>query len=206
MVFESEPCLTNTVPVRSGGEDAMVIEASCREPERFAEIYDAYFMEIHNYVERRLGRGTADDLAAETFLAAFRQRKRYDRARGDARPWLYGIATNLIRRHRRREVATYKMLARAGAAETAEVHNDWLDARIVAQELRPQLLQALAGLSPGDRDVVLMVTLADFSYDQVAEALDIPYGTVCSRLNRARRKLRDALGPSIQIEGGVNDG
>ncbi|WP_345432343.1 RNA polymerase sigma factor [Actinoallomurus vinaceus] len=177
-----------------------MIQASLEAPERFAEIYDAYFVEIHKYVERRLGQDIADDLAAETFVAAFRQRQRYDRTRGDARAWLYGIATNLIRRHRRREVAMYKALARAGAAEAVEVREDGLDARIIALGLRPQLLQALARLNPGDRDVVLMVTLAELSYEQVAEALDIPYGTVCSRLNRARRKLREALGPSDPFE------
>lgn len=94
----------------------------------------------------------------------------------------------------------YKALARAGAAETVEVHEDRLDARIVALGLRPQLLRALARLSPGDRDVVLMVTLAELSYEQVAEALNVPYGTVCSRLNRARRKLREALGQSNPFE------
>lgn len=200
MISDFGSHLTGSAPVRLGDQDAAVIHMSWQEPERFAEIYDAYFVDIHKYLERRLGRDIADDLAAETFLAAFRQRKRYDRARGDARPWLYGIATNLIRRHRRRELAMYRALARAGAAETVEVHEDRLDARIVALGLRPQLLQALARLSPGDRDVVLMVALAELSYEQVAEALSIPYGTVCSRLNRARRKLREALGPSDPFE------
>lgn len=201
MSFEFDRCLTHRIPQRSQHEDAAVIQASWQAPERFAEIYDAYVVEIHNYVERRLGRDIADDLAAETFVAAFRQRQRYDRARGDARAWLYGIATNLIRRHRRREVAAYKALARASAAETVAVHEDGLDARITALGMRPQLLQALARLNPGDRDVVLMVALAELSYEQVATALDIPYGTVCSRLNRARRRLREALGPADPFEG-----
>ena len=75
--------------------DAAVIDASCADPERFAEIYDAYFAAVHGYVERRLGRDAADDLTAETFLIAFRQRDGYDLTRDSARPWLYGIATNL---------------------------------------------------------------------------------------------------------------
>lgn len=175
-------------------EDATLIEASWLEPERFGEIYDAYFVEIHKYVERRLGRDIADDLAAETFLVAFRQRERYDTTRGDARPWLYGIATNLMRRHRRREVAGYKALARAGAADATEVHDDRLDARLAALALRPRILAALARLSPGDRDVVLLIAVAELSHQETAQALGIPYGTVGSRLNRARRKLREALG------------
>lgn len=179
---------------KAESEDATLVEASWQEPERFGEIYDAYFVEIHTYVQRRLGRDIADDLAAETFLAAFRQRKRYDTTRGNARPWLYGIATNLMRRHRRREVAGYKALARVGATDTMEVHDDQLDDRIAAQALRPRILDALARLSPGDRDVVLMITIAELSHQETAEALGIPYGTVGSRLNRARRKLREAMG------------
>jgi RNA polymerase sigma-70 factor, ECF subfamily len=94
--------------------DSAVIRSSWREPERFAEIYDAYFVDVHKYVERRLGRDVADDLAAETFLIAFRQRRRYDLTRENARPWLYGIATNLMARHRRKEIGLYRALARAG--------------------------------------------------------------------------------------------
>lgn len=105
MSFESDRCLASHAPGGLPDGAAAVIQASWQAPERFAEIYDAYFVEIHKYVERRLGRDIADDLAAETFVASFRQRQRYDRARGDARAWLYGIATNLIRRHRSRKSA-----------------------------------------------------------------------------------------------------
>lgn len=66
--------------------------------------------------------------------------------------------------------------------------------RIAAENLRGRLAGALAGLSAGDRDVVLLVALADLSHEEVAAALDIPYGTVGSRLNRARKRLREALG------------
>jgi RNA polymerase sigma-70 factor, ECF subfamily len=82
--------------VRSPDSDAAVIERSRGEPERFAVIVDRHFGEIHRYLARRAGEKTADDLAAEVFLAAFAQRQRYDAARPSARPWLYGIATNLV--------------------------------------------------------------------------------------------------------------
>jgi hypothetical protein len=85
-------------PVHHPLGDAAVIRSSMDQPERFAEIYDAYFVAIHGYVARRLGQDVADDLAAETFLIAFRQRARYDPVRESARPWLYGIATNLVGR------------------------------------------------------------------------------------------------------------
>jgi RNA polymerase sigma-70 factor (ECF subfamily) len=177
--------------------DAAVIRASRQEPERFAAIFDAYFADVHRYVERRLGRDAADDLAAETFLVAFRQRAEYDVDRPHARPWLYGIATNLVGRHRRREVARYRALARAAAGTAADAagrttEDDVAD-RLSALAAQPALVRALAGLGAGDRDVVLLLAVAQLDHDEVAEALGIPLGTVRSRLHRARRKLRSSL-------------
>ncbi|MEV4326723.1 sigma-70 family RNA polymerase sigma factor, partial [Microbispora rosea] len=81
--------------------DAELIEASLTAPERFAGVFDRHADEIHAYAGRRLGPEHADDVTAETFLVAFRKRQRYDTTRPDARPWLYGIAGNLISGHRR---------------------------------------------------------------------------------------------------------
>jgi RNA polymerase sigma factor (sigma-70 family) len=175
--------------------DAELIEQSWREPERFAALFDRYAAELHRYVTRRLGAGgVADDLVAETFLAAFRQRQRYDLARLDARPWLYGIATNLMGRYRRAEARSYRALARTGVDPVTADHADRVVARVTAQGARRQLAAALARLPRRDRDVLLLVAWAELRYEEVAAALGIPVGTVRSRLNRARRQLREALG------------
>jgi DNA-directed RNA polymerase specialized sigma24 family protein len=92
--------------------DAVVIERSLRRPERFAAVFDRHYAAIHGYVARRLGAGLADDVASETFLVAFDRRHRYDLEQRDATPWLYGIASNLVARHRRAEVRRYRMMAR----------------------------------------------------------------------------------------------
>ena len=176
-------------------DDAAIIAASRGDPERFAVIFGRYFGEIHRYIGRRVGVKTADDLAAEVFLAAFSQRRRYDVGRQCARPWLYGIATNLIGAHRRQEARYYRALARADAQPMWQADEDRAADRLCAEAARPALAAALARLAPRDRDVLLLVALADLGYAEVADALGIPYGTVCSRLNRARRQLRDCLGP-----------
>ncbi|GAA2441210.1 RNA polymerase sigma factor [Actinomadura vinacea] len=174
--------------------DAETIARSWHEPELFAGIFHRYFAEIHRYVARRLGADAADDIAAETFLAAFRRRDRFDPAKGAVRAWLYGIATNQIGLHRRAERRHLRALARTPADGVAHGHEDRVAARVTAGEVGGELAKALARLSPGDRDVLLLVALADFSYDEVATALDLKTGTVGSRLNRARKKLRAALG------------
>ncbi|WP_406461068.1 sigma-70 family RNA polymerase sigma factor [Streptomyces sp. NBC_01622] len=177
------------------GDDAEIVVQSLERPELFALLYDRYASDIHRYAARRLGDGAADDITADTFLAAFRIRSRYDRSRPNARPWLYGIAGNLIGKQRRTEVRALKALARTGRDPVAASWSDsWVedpDSRIAA---RGPLAGALAALSAGDRNVLLLVAWADLTYQEVAEALDIPVGTVRSRLNRARRKVRTALG------------
>jgi RNA polymerase sigma factor (sigma-70 family) len=183
--------------------DAAMMEASWHEPERFAEIFRRYFTEIHKYVTRRIGTDAADDIAAETFLAAFRRRESFDASRGAVRPWLYGIATNLIGVHRRAERRFYGALAKTPRTDVSDGHEDRVAAQVSAGLAGGVLAAALARLPQGDRDVLLLIALADLSYQEVAQALDIPYGTVGSRMNRARKKLREALGgvdPTLIIE------
>jgi RNA polymerase sigma factor (sigma-70 family) len=175
-------------------DDAALIEWSWQEPETFAELYDRHAAPIHRYVSRRLGDAVADDVVADTFLAAFRRRHGYDLRRPDARPWLYGIAANLIGKHRRAEVRMLRAFARTGADPAVDGHAERIDNRVSAAAVQRDLAAALAGLSAGDRDVLLLVAWADLSYEETATALDVPIGTVRSRLNRARRKVREALG------------
>lgn len=176
-------------------DDAEIVAQSLEQPELFALLYDRYAPDIHRYAARRLGDTAADDVTADTFLVAFRIRSRYDRTRPNARPWLYGIAGNLIGKQRRAEVRALRALARTGhdpvAASWGESWVEDTDSRIAAQG---PLAGALAGLSAPDRHVLLLVAWAELTYQEVAEALDIPVGTVRSRLNRARRKVRTALG------------
>jgi RNA polymerase sigma-70 factor (ECF subfamily) len=174
--------------------DATLIEQSLAEPEQFGVIFERYFSQIHQYLARRVGTKIADDLTAEVFVAAFAQRQRYDLTRDCARPWLYGIATNLAGSHRRQEERRYRALARVDARLVTPSDEDMIADRISASAAGPALAGALAALDRGDRDVLLLVALADLSYPEVAESLGIPYGTVCSRLSRARRRLRESLG------------
>jgi RNA polymerase sigma factor (sigma-70 family) len=189
--------------VREPG-DAAVVARSVRDPDQFAVIYDRYFAEVYRYVAGRLGRDVAEDLAAETFLVAFGKRDRFDPALGRVRPWLYGIATILVGQHRREETRRYRALARAGRREldAVESHDDRVADTVTAQRLGRQLAAALADLGHGDRDVLLLVAVSELSHQEVALALDIPYG-MGSRLHRARRALRGALGgidPTLDLE------
>ncbi|MER6578594.1 RNA polymerase sigma factor [Nonomuraea sp. NPDC001023] len=174
--------------------DSAVLARSRQEPEVFAEIFRRHAPEIKRFVVRRLGPDVAEDVVAETFLAAFRQRGRYDLARHNALPWLYGIATNLVGRHKRTEARQLNLLARTGVDPVTEPFTSRSDERLSAQAVKQGLAAALAALPAGHRDVLLLVTWGGLSYPEAAEALGIRVGTVRSRVNRARAKIRAELG------------
>jgi RNA polymerase sigma factor (sigma-70 family) len=179
--------------------DGDLIVRSVTEPECFATLFDRHAAAVHRYLGRRVGE-LADDLLSETFLVAFRRRSAYRRERLDVRPWLIGIATNLVHGHARSERRRYRALARA-AAEPAVHAADPADSadRLTAQGLRGPLASALAALKPRDRDVLVLFAWGQLSYEEIAAVLDIPVGTVRSRLNRARRQTRAAL-PSDSLD------
>jgi RNA polymerase sigma-70 factor (ECF subfamily) len=181
-------------PLVPDDDDAVIIKGSMDDPELFATVFDRYYSEIHGYASRRLDRSLADDVAAETFLIAFDRRKRFNPTYSSARPWLYGIASNLISRHRRAEMRQYRALTRTGLDDVADGHADHVAGRVDAQARRGPLAAALADISAGDRHVLLLVAWAQLSCEEAAQALGIPAGTARSRLHRARTKIRAALG------------
>ncbi|WP_433474920.1 RNA polymerase sigma factor [Spirillospora sp. CA-142024] len=180
-------------------DDASVIRRSRREPEAFAEVFRRYAPDIKRYVIRRLGADAAEDVVAETFLTAFRQRDRYDLARPNARPWLYGIATNLMGRHVRAEVRQLRVLERMGTDPVMAPFTERSDERLSAGASRRALAGALAALPKGHRDALLLVAWGDLSYAEAAQALNVRIGTVRSRINRARHRLRRHLGATDSV-------
>jgi RNA polymerase sigma factor (sigma-70 family) len=185
---------------RDERDDAAIVQASLRDPDQFAAIFDRHAPYVHRYLARRLGREAADDLVAETFLVAFGKRKRYDQSRTDSRPWLYGIATNLVSQHRRDEARQLRLRNAIGPEPDVASHAERVVAQVAAQAMGQLLGTALAELSTGDRDVLLLVAWEGLTYDQVATALDIPVGTVRSRLNRARKQVREVLEVPLEAE------
>jgi RNA polymerase sigma factor (sigma-70 family) len=170
--------------------DAEAIAASLSDPRAFVDVFDRHFDAIHRYLCRRVWSHIADELASETFTQAFEHRGRFDRDRPDARPWLYGIAHNLLRHHYRSEERALRAYARSAEVDgTAPPDTPGAD-----------VAELLAELSPGERDVLLLVAWAELEYADVAEALGIPVGTVRSRLNRARGRIHELLERSGQYE------
>jgi RNA polymerase sigma-70 factor (ECF subfamily) len=181
--------------------DSELIARSVAEPEVFATLFDRHAAAVHRYLGRRVG-DLADDLLSETFLIGFRRRAAYRADHVEVRPWLIGIATNLVHGHVRSERRRYRALARAAGQQHVDQGSDPGDAaqRLDAEAVRGPLAAALAALKARDRDVLLLFAWGQLSYEEIAAVLDVPLGTVRSRLNRARRQTRAALGTTLSFE------
>jgi RNA polymerase sigma factor (sigma-70 family) len=177
----------------SGNSDATAIRASLEDPASFEVLFDRHHDAIWRYVCRRAGAGLADELASETFLRAFDGRMRYDLSQPDSRAWLYGIATNVLRKHARSEARRRQAYARAAVRQSIGDGLDGIAARADAAALGPAVQAALGHLRPADRETLLLFALTDLDYEGIATATGVPVGTVRSRLHRARRHVTAEL-------------
>jgi RNA polymerase sigma factor (sigma-70 family) len=168
--------------------DAEVIARSQDEPEAFGLIYDRHAPTVLRFLGRRAGAEIAEGLLGELFRIAFERRKTFDASRATALPWLYGIGANLLLKHRRGEARRLRASARLAADEAPDrrASGRALDARLLFRSVA----DAIEALPDGEREALLLFAWEDLSYQDVAEALELPIGTVRSRLNRARAQLR----------------
>jgi RNA polymerase sigma-70 factor (ECF subfamily) len=171
--------------------DGRAIAASLRDPEAFEAVFARHFDVVWRYACRRAGAQVADDVASQTFVVAFDQRRKFRDGVCTARPWLLGIATNLLRRHRRTELSRLRAHA-AAPVDRAPGIEDAVD-RASAARLAPVAAQALAKLSRRDREILALLAWAELTYEEIAQALDVPVGTVRSRAHRARARIRELL-------------
>ena len=171
--------------------DSEIIAKSVESPALFSEIFERHARAIGGYARRRVGQDAVDDILSETFLAAFRRRAAFDTRWESARPWLLGIATRVIKKHRATEAAQWRTFEVVSGTEDGSVRSSApeSDARIDASAALRELGPRIAQLSARDRDTLLLYAWGDLTYEQVAVALGVPVGTVRSQLNRVRRKL-----------------
>jgi RNA polymerase sigma factor (sigma-70 family) len=182
--------------------DSAVIAASRADPEIFGILFDRHAASLLRFLARRLDPGDAEDLLSEVYRIAFERRGDYDLARASARPWLYGIAANLVARSGRDTAR--RLRATAAAAARPDYSEDPAERAVSAVDAaaRWARVAAAVGRLPGpERDVLLLFAWEELSYDEIAAALGIPAGTVRSRLSRARAALRALTGGTIGAEG-----
>jgi RNA polymerase sigma-70 factor (ECF subfamily) len=180
---------------RDPASDGRTIRRSLDDPRMFAAIFERHFDALYGYARRRVGADLAEEIATETFVRAFDRRRTFDTERVDARPWLLGIAANLLRRHWRTERRRLEAYARSGVP--AEAFSD--------AAARVEVVSALDSLSRDERETLFLFAVADLTYEEIADALRIPVGTVRSRLARARGRIRRRLGSGPAATASTSD-
>ena len=168
--------------------DDELLARSLLRPQVFGELYQRHAEAVHRFLVRRTGSTAADDLLGDVFVAALEARVRYrPHTSGSALPWLYGIGANVVRTHLRRQ--------RPSAVVDTDVGVDWhaVDERIDARAQREQLRQALAALSPAEREVFLLIAWEGLSATEAAQALGVTPTVVRTRLSRARQRARTVM-------------
>jgi RNA polymerase sigma-70 factor (ECF subfamily) len=158
----------------------------------FEVLFDRYALEIYRYCARRIGPDEADDLVSETFAVSYQRRGRFDGSKDSALPWLYGIATNLLHRHRGAEARRQRLLAKLPPVVSIDGLAERAAERVDAHALIQAVARELGRIPCRYRDV-LFLNANGLDHAAIATALGIPVGTVKSRLSRARNRLRDAL-------------
>lgn len=179
--------------------DASVIAASLADPDRFGEIFDRHFATVFRFAERRVGRDQASEVAAESFARAFVKRGSFRPEAVDALPWLLGIASKLIL-HERRRFARYLAAVERVSSESQTTDREAdlasADRRLDAPADWARMRAALLTLSDADRELLLLIAWDELSYEEAAAVLELPVGTVRSKLHRAKARLRELLEPN----------
>lgn len=177
----------------AGVGSAIVGRAQSGDQEAFAHVIRHYDPGLRALAYRLLGdRDRMDDALQEAYVKAFNALPRF---RGDSKlgTWLYRIAYNVCLD----ELERSRRVVQLPLGDVSERASTWPDPGDVVVR-RGDLSRALAALAPDDRTAVLLVDAQGFSYGEAAEVLQVPEGTVASRLNRARAALREALGDATE--------
>jgi RNA polymerase sigma-70 factor (ECF subfamily) len=171
--------------------DSEIIQRSLQHPAVFAELFDRHARAVNAFATYRIGGHAAEDVLSETFLVAFRRRADFDTDVESAAPWLLGIASRLIRRHRAVEAKHWRSFAASVSQQDHSSLGGLDDAmsRVDAEREVQSLKTRIAALAPKDRETLLLYAWQGLTYEEIAVALAVPVGTVRSRLNRVRTRL-----------------
>jgi RNA polymerase sigma factor (sigma-70 family) len=175
--------------------DAEIVGRSTNgDAKAFGELFWRHNGAVHAYLARRAGRDTADDLVAEVWLRAFRDRANFAPRYTDARPWLYGIARNVLNAH-------WRQMSKAPPLLPVAVSDPWpeFEEHIDVNERRADLMDALEALTDDEREALLLVAWERMSAASIALMLDVPASTVRNRLHRARTIMRRSLDGDAQV-------
>lgn len=191
----------DTAGVGSGGiriesqasDDVLLKRSAGGDEESFTLLYRRKQAQIYRFALRMTGQAwAAEEIVQDVFMTLVREPKKYDPARGSVGAFLYGIARNRVLKHLERQPREFSLEVKNGVGNLQVM--DVADERTPAhwaeiRERREQVRSAVLSLPPEFRETVILCELEEMSYEEAAQALDCPIGTVRSRLHRGRALL-----------------
>jgi len=180
-------------------EQDFILALKRRDEAAFSELVRRHQHQVYNLVLRMLGnREEAEDVAQEVFVAVFRSIDGF-REESSLATWLYRVATNhcknrlkYLGRRQRGKLCSLDVVAEHDLRPTAtQEHYHPLDQLLEGHQAEREVQQAIAGLEPEQRLVILLREVEGLSYQQIEEVTGLPPGTVRSRLHRARLALKE---------------
>lgn len=166
-----------------------------------SRLYADHAETLFNYLARRVGRQIAEDLVAETFRTAIESHGTFDPDVGNSRAWLFGIATNLARRHWRTEAQRLRILSRRdlhgfGGGDPLLSVADGVAERLDAASDAALVADAVSELDPEDRELLILSTWERMNSREIGSILHLAPGAVRTRLHRIRQQLRTSINSS----------
>ncbi|RHW27179.1 RNA polymerase sigma factor [Nocardioides immobilis] len=181
-------------------DDVLAARLRAGDPEAMGEIYDRYADRIYNFCFRRTASwSVAEDAMAAAFLEVWRVRGRAVAYDGELLPWLYGVAGNVCRnslRSQRRQTALGAKLHLVEGGVHEDDHADAVAGRVDDERRMAELVAAVEQLPEPDQQILMLVAWDGLTYQQAAEVIGVPVGTVRSRLSRSRTRLAELMSRS----------
>lgn len=176
--------------------DQELVAATLRDPKAYAVLVRRYELVLKRYVTRLLGYKSqyVDDVLQETFLKAYVNLNDYDQTRAFS-PWIYRLAHNQAMSQLRRNRAGPRLISGADGQRILENVADGSDVqeKLDVARREEKLIAAVASLDPRYRDVIVLRFLEEHSYEDIADILHLPMGTVATLVSRGKERLRKAL-------------
>jgi RNA polymerase sigma factor (sigma-70 family) len=164
-------------------------------PEPFGELFERHARSVYNHCFRRTASwADAEELTSAVFLEAWRRRAEVRPTGESARPWLLGVANNLLRNHRRSLRRYRAALARVPLPRYGADPADDVAGRLADEQQMHRVLACVERLPRPDQEVLSLCVWSELTYQEAAAVLGVPVGTVRSRLSRARARLADMEG------------
>lgn len=166
------------------------------DAEAFGVLFERHARPVYNFAFRRTANwAAAEDVASEVFLVAWRRRGEvvFGTETGSVLPWLLGVATNHLRNQRRGKRRADAAIARLDARAAQPDFSDEILVRMADEAQMAAVLAVVEQLPEHERDVLALCAWAGLDYADAALALEVPVGTVRSRLSRARSRLRELV-------------